>query len=183
VNRELEQPSGLITPEFRNRLFPFDEKIKNAIAKLKSENTEESEQENLFHLFSFLMNKEAEVIRQKESLSVQKKSTRDEVMKRLLTSVDYVYSLSDQKLSLDELAQAACLSKFHFLRLFKSTFHKTPYQFINEVRVERAKDLLKNSELSVREIAHQTGFDSSSSFSRTFHHTQGIYPTQFASGK
>jgi AraC family transcriptional regulator len=97
-----------------------------------------------------------------------------------LTSVDYVYSQSNQKLTLDELAQVACLSKFHFLRLFKSAFSKTPYEFINGVRIEKAKELLRNPELSVREIANQTGFDSSGSFSRAFFQTQGKYPTQFA---
>jgi AraC family transcriptional regulator len=176
---EFEPGNGNKTPEFRNRLIPFDDVTKNLIQKIKSNQSDIAEQEYLYELLNHLIKREKDIIKLSETLPVLKKATRDEVFKRLLTSVDYVYSSSSQKLSLDELARTACLSKFHFLRLFKSTFNKTPYQFINEVRIGRAKEFLLSKELSVREIAHQTGFESSSTFSRTFYQIQGVYPTQF----
>jgi AraC family transcriptional regulator len=164
---------------FRNRLLPVNESAKRIIQKIQQDHSSIHEEENLFELFGFLVGEEVGLKNQVQKIPSLKKSTQEEIVKRLLTSIDFIYSSSQQKLSLDQLAREACLSKFHFLRLFKSTFNKTPYQFMNEVRVERAKTLLRKRGLSVREIAHKTGFDSTSSFSRTFYNTAGIYPTQF----
>jgi AraC family transcriptional regulator len=178
-------PSQQAQPfEFKNRLLPFDDQAKILMKRLNENQVGGlDEEEILFGLFEHLVSQEKEVVQRSYHLPSLKKSTRDEVMNRILRAVDYAYSFSDQNISLGELAEAACLSKFHFLRLFKATFHKTPHQFVNEVRVERAKDYLTNSKLTVQEIARQTGFDSSSSFSRMFYHRVGVYPSQFAAFK
>jgi AraC family transcriptional regulator len=176
---DFEPNNAIQFRNFRNRLLPINESVKRLIGKIQHDHSSMHEEENLYELFGHLLGEEEGLKNQVQKIPSLKKSTQEEVVKRLLTSVDFIYSSSQQKLSLDQLAREACLSKFHFLRLFKSTFNKTPYQFINEVRVERAKNLLRKPGLSVREIAHQTGFDSASSFSRTFYNTAGVYPTQF----
>ena len=167
---------------FRNRLVRINNPTRVTIKSILKDHSSMNEEEKLFDLLNFLLIHEKELTKQVQQVPVMKKSTRDEILKRLLFAVDLIYSASNQKLSLVQLSQEACLSKFHFLRLFKAAFQKTPYQFINEVRVEKAKDLLSSSELSVWEIARNTGFDSSSTFSRTFYNTTGVYPTQFQQG-
>lgn len=164
---------------FKNRLIRISGPAKMIIRDIQQDHSSLNEEEKLFELLNFLLSQENDLTKQLEQIPALKKSTRDEVLKRLLMAVDKIYSTAEQKLSLDDLAATACMSKFHFLRLFKAAFQKTPYQFINEVRVARAKELLNTSKLSVREIANQTGFDSSSTFSRTFYNTTGFYPTQF----
>jgi AraC family transcriptional regulator len=136
-------------------------------------------EECLFKLLVHLFQQDMNVRNKMQQLPVMKSSTRHELLQRLLLATDYIFSFYDQSLSLEELAQVSCLSKFHFLRLFKLVFNKTPHQFINEVRIDRAKTLLRATALEVNEIALQTGFENASSFSRMFFQKTRIYPTQY----
>ena len=135
-------------------------------------------EEKLYTLIGELVYQEGILHQKQESLSALKSSTRQEIFVRLLNTVDYIYTHFNADLSLDALASVACLSKFHFLRLFKLAFGKTPHQFINDVRLERALALLKSSSLEIKEIARRVGFDDSSSFSRAFRVQMGVYPTR-----
>src|SRR5688572_10720048 len=71
----------------------------------------------------------------------------------------------DEPLSLDELAQVAHLSRYHFIRLFQRCFYETPHQYLTRKRLEQAKHLLANSTLSVTDICFAVGFESIGSFS------------------
>lgn len=83
----------------------------------------------------------------------------------------------DQPLSLDEMARCAHLSRYHFIRLFQRAFYATPHQYLMHTRVEKAKQLLAQSELSVTEICFAVGFESVGSFSTLFHKTVGWSPS------
>lgn len=74
----------------------------------------------------------------------------------------------DGRVGLDELAQACDLSRSHFARAFKTTTGVTPMQWLVGQRIDRAKDLLLNSVLSIEEIAHHCGFADRSHFTRVF---------------
>jgi AraC family transcriptional regulator len=175
-NKSITQPI-----EFRNRLAPLNETTKNIIHHIRLNQNPEKIllEERLYMLFQNLLSEEKKVQKIQQQLPALKSSTKKELVDRLFIATDYVYTNYDQKISLEELAQACCLSKFHFLRLFKIAFNKTPYQFINEVRVQRAQQLLRKSKLEVKDIAHLTGFDSAATFSRMFYNQSGLYPTQF----
>jgi AraC family transcriptional regulator len=114
-----------------------------------------------------------------ESLPAIKNSTRDEIMKRLLVATDYIHAYYQEDVSLETLAMACCLSKFHFLRLFKIAFNRTPHQYLNEVRMIRAKELLKNKQIGLSRISPLVGLKDSSSFSRMFYKHTGVYPSQY----
>ena len=167
--------------EFRNRLAPLNDTTKSIIRQIRlTQNPEKLFLEDrLYALFQNLLSEEKKIQKIQQQLPALKSSTKKEIVQRLFLATDYIYTFYDQKISLEELAQACCLSKFHFLRLFKITFNKTPYQFINEVRVQRAQQLLKKSKLEVKDIARLTGFDSAATFSRMFYNQSGLYPTQF----
>ncbi|QEC78290.1 helix-turn-helix domain-containing protein [Mucilaginibacter ginsenosidivorax] len=72
-----------------------------------------------------------------------------------------------QAINLDDIADEAFFSKFHFIRLFKTTYGKTPHQYLIAVRVEQARLLLQKG-ASVTEACYAVGFDSVTSFSALF---------------
>jgi AraC family transcriptional regulator len=77
------------------------------------------------------------------------------------------------------LAAEACLSKYHFLRLFRQAFGLSPYQYIQHLRIEKARGLLADPNLPITDLAGLLGFDNSQSFSRLFFQKTGLYPTQY----
>jgi AraC family transcriptional regulator len=88
---------------------------------------------------------------------------------RINKVIDYIEQNLDRDLTLDELAEVACFSKFHFHRIFASLLNETLFQFIQRLRLEKASMLLiTQPDKSITEIAFQCGFTSSSIFARNF---------------
>jgi len=81
-------------------------------------------------------------------------------------------------ISLNDIAGKAYFSKFHFLRLFKLMYGKTPHQYLTEVRIKKAKQLLKTG-LPVSEVCFLTGFESVSSFKGLFKRHTGFTPASY----
>ena len=86
-----------------------------------------------------------------------------------------------QPLTLDSLAQAAHLSKFHFAREFTKAYGETPRTYLTRRRIERAKDLLRAANLTITEICFLVGFESLGSFCSRFHDLVGMTPTEYRS--
>ncbi len=84
-----------------------------------------------------------------------------------------------QRLSLDEMARAANLSKFHFARIFSAVYGETPRSYLTRRRIERAKDLLRAANLTVTEICMLVGFESLGSFSTRFRELVGRSPSEY----
>ena len=82
-------------------------------------------------------------------------------------------------IDLDIHSNEACFSKFHFLRLFKKAYHKTPYQYLSEKRIERAKEKLKSDLQSIAAICEEVGFESHTSFTTKFKEYTGETPAVF----
>jgi AraC-like DNA-binding protein len=92
-----------------------------------------------------------------------------------LTS-EMLRSHADGNISIAELAAACGLSRGYFIHAFKSTTGATPHQWILSQRVERARDLLKNSDLALAEVALICGFADQSHFTRVFSRMAGTPP-------
>lgn len=84
--------------------------------------------------------------------------------------------------SLDELARASGLSRFHFLRLFKAAFETTPMAYVERRRVELGKHLLQQTPLSIGQIADRLGYQSQSAFAKLFRRHVGVTPRVFRAG-
>lgn len=95
---------------------------------------------------------------------------------------DLIAAKFDRPISLEEAAREACLSPFHFHRLFSERFGLTPHHFLTERRIDEAKRLLTHSEMSVSEICFEVGYLSLGSFSSLFHKTVGCTPTDYRIG-
>lgn len=103
----------------------------------------------------------------------------DEVLPHLRRARDHADRHFADPLTLADLAAVACLSKYHFLRLFRATYGQTPAAYLSERRVERAQDLLRTSNLTVTEVCHAVGFTSLGSFSARFREITGETPSAF----
>lgn len=116
------------------------------------------------------------VYQQLQRLTSAKLSTRKELYRRLCKARRYMINHLDSPLDLDTLSQVACLSKYHFIRLFKEVYGQTPRQYLIARRLEKASMLLKESDLSFHEICHEVGLKDSSSFGRLFKRSFGSTP-------
>ncbi len=74
---------------------------------------------------------------------------------RARTFIDQCYHLP---LDLQQISSEACLSRYHFLRLFRRAFNKTPHQYLTQRRIEKAKELLSSSGLTVTDVCFEVGF-------------------------
>jgi AraC-like DNA-binding protein len=83
-------------------------------------------------------------------------------------------------LDVPTLAREAHASRAHFVRSFKKAFGETPHRYLLRRRIERAKELLRNTQLSVTEVSLATGFRSLGSFSTAFRQLVGESPSAYA---
>jgi AraC-like DNA-binding protein len=83
-----------------------------------------------------------------------------------------------QSIDLNNIADEAYFSKFHFIRLFKSIYGKTPHQYLTYVRIERAKQYLKSG-FTVTDTCCKVGFDSLTSFTGLFKKHEGRAPSAY----
>jgi AraC family transcriptional regulator len=113
------------------------------------------------------------------NLSPVRMTTRVELYKRLSRAMDVLRSGFCGEISLDQLAAEACISKYHFLRLFRTAYGLSPYQYIQYLRLEKAKGLLAHSVIPITDLAMLLGFENSQSFSRLFYQRMGLYPTEY----
>lgn len=99
--------------------------------------------------------------------------------RRIVQAKLFIDKFHSEKIDLNNIADEACFSKYHFIRLFKSIYGKTPNQYLKEVRIENAKELLKNGK-SVTEVCFLVGFDSLTTFSGLFTKSTRQTPSQFS---
>jgi len=85
----------------------------------------------------------------------------------------------DEKLDLDKLATIAMVSKHHFHRMIKAYLGETLGTYINRIKVETGAKLLKYSENSISDIAYKIGYETPTSFNKSFKKQFGVTPTQF----
>ncbi|MGG9963136.1 AraC family transcriptional regulator [Ferruginibacter sp. SUN106] len=83
-----------------------------------------------------------------------------------------------EHIDLDNISDEAYFSKFHFIRLFKKIYDKTPHQYLTVVRIDKAMHLLKAG-TPVTAACYAVGFESLSSFSGLFKRTVGISPSDY----
>jgi len=112
-------------------------------------------------------------------LKVIKKSTRTELFRRLSLSKEWMEANYALPITLEQMAGVALLNSHHFLRMFSQCYGVTPHRFLNHHRLERSKQMLKNSDEQIAVIANSVGFESLSSFSWLFRQRFGLSPSAF----
>ncbi len=94
---------------------------------------------------------------------------------------DYLSEHYSQAISLDILSKQVSLSKFHLLRVFRQHLGMTPFEYLQNIRITKAKELLRTTDLSVGMIANAVGIDSASYFIAAFKKLEGITPHKYRS--
>ncbi len=99
--------------------------------------------------------------------------------KRLKRVIGFIEARLSNDIALDDLAAEACLSPFHFSRLFREATGLSPHRYVTDRRVQAAKDKLALNHSSLVEIALDTGFGTQANFIRVFRKATGLTPGQY----
>jgi AraC-like DNA-binding protein len=99
--------------------------------------------------------------------------------RRMLRARDTMDRSFAQPLDVAALARVSHLSPAHFSRQFRATFGEPPHRYLQRRRVERAMELLRETDWPVTEVCFQVGFKSLGTFSRTFHGIVGEPPSAY----
>jgi transcriptional regulator GlxA family with amidase domain len=113
---------------------------------------------------------------------LKSKSTENsnESIKAVLLFIEDNFS---EKLTIEDLAKTAKLSKYHFIRVFKAYTDTTPIEYLKEVRISKAKELLKQNKTDITNTALMVGFDNISYFIKVFKEICGVTPLKFSKNK
>lgn len=95
-------------------------------------------------------------------------------------TIDYIGHHYHQGINVTDLAKIAGLSKSHYSRLFKKFTGYSPIEYLTHLRIDRAKELLAHSEIRIKEVSQNVGYEDELYFSRIFKKIVGVSPTQFS---
>jgi AraC family transcriptional regulator len=171
--------------EFNETIYPFKGDIKYNIFHLKNHLDRGSQDELLINeylhhcLINYYKIYNDEIFAKAEKLNFLNNSTRVEILRRLNLAKEYLYSNYNNNISLEELADHACLSVNHLLRTFKQAFNSTPHQFLVQLRLQRAQLLLKTTSYPINEVVSMVGFECPSSFIRLFRTHYKVTPLKY----
>jgi AraC family transcriptional regulator len=113
-----------------------------------------------------------------ERLQFIRGATRREIYRRIAVATDFIHTNYAQDLDLEALANVACLSKYHFLRLFTLVHGVTPYAFLQNKRTSVATRLLRTTRLTMSQVASCVGFARRSTVVRRIRSRTGCTPLQ-----
>jgi AraC-like DNA-binding protein len=99
--------------------------------------------------------------------------------RHLLRAKDLADARYFERLTVDDLAEAAGLSRAHFSRAFRDAFGESPHAYLLTRRLERAAALLRNTDRGVAEICFSVGLQSVGSFTSSFSRTYGVPPQAY----
>jgi AraC-like DNA-binding protein len=101
-----------------------------------------------------------------------------DIYQRIADAKVYIDDNYHEPIDLDQISQRAFLSRFHFHRLFRQIYRRTPHQYLTRKRLDKAKDLLAENK-PVTEVCNEVGFESIGSFSVLFKKEIGFAPQYY----
>jgi AraC family transcriptional regulator len=180
--------NGVAGTKFFETLHKHDALVSPLVRKiylrLKEQNaTQAWLEDQFFAVAKALLGVRADAYKQARRIPAKKVSTRVELYRRLLRGKDYLDSFFCGEMRLDKVASVACLSPYHFHRLFREVFGETPNHYLQRRRLANARELLGSTDRTVTEICLEVGFESMTSFSALFRRIYGCSPRQYRSSQ
>jgi AraC family transcriptional regulator len=177
------EPPGRPRIGFFDRVYPHDDILSPVLLSLKSSSAEKRArggwlEEQFYELMGLLLRVRLGAMNEALTLTAVRLSTREELYRRLCRARDYMSACLDRRLTLEEISGVACLSPNHLLRSFRQAFGLTPHQYLTARRMEQARKMLADQNMSVTEVCLSVGFESLGSFSRTFRRHTGLSPSE-----
>jgi AraC family transcriptional regulator len=106
-------------------------------------------------------------------------ATKVELYQSLVRGRAYLSAHYTDPVSIGAAAEAACMSPYHFNRLFRALFRETPHEYLTALRLHEAKRLLRTTKLPLGDVAFAVGLQQASSFSRLFRQRYGMSPRDY----
>lgn len=98
---------------------------------------------------------------------------------RLERVVSFVSAALSQPVGVRDMAGVACMSPFHFSRVFKRATGHSPHNYLMWKRVERARELLSQTDMPIKDIAHAVGYRTQTHFTSVFRRLAGMSPGRY----
>lgn len=165
--------------EFLEKTYSLDPILHAAVTQLitfqgEADDLDQKLEDLLLHILKCQLNIRQEIL----SISKAKTSTKTEIYRRLHWSLDFLHETFADNISVERLAEEACLSTFHYKRLFTEVFKVPPHQYLINLRLDKARTLL-HSDAKISEVCKQVGWKDPSSFARLFRKRFETTPNQF----
>lgn len=139
---------------------------------------EENISTELFYTISEkIIEDQTPVFRQLQTIPSLKPSTRKDLYRRLQRGKEFIDNSFTIPLSIETIAQEACMSEYHFFRLFKLIFGLSPNQYLIKKRLEYSRNILLQDRYSVSVAAIESGFSDIHTFSKAFKKHFGVAPS------
>lgn len=175
--------SAVVTPEFLENLQNHENKVSPVLRFIRAHlcrglTDAAWYEEQLVFLLERMRAQQSKLTGQ---LGMSRAATRREAFRRIGLATDYLHAHYSRNVDLETLARMACLSKYHFLRLFTSIHGVTPRAYLQRKRVNVAVRLLESTQLAVSEVAAIVGFAYESTLLRNVRRRLKLSPRQLRS--
>ncbi len=169
--------------EFAERLYEHDRLVSPVLRHIRSAVDAGLDDANwldeqLRFLLARMLRLQHRHLRVEAAIPSSRPATRRELLRRLNRGVDFIHARYRDPIALKDIAAAAHLSPFHFLRTFKSVYRLTPSIYLNRKRAAAALRLLQESDWTMTAIAEQVGFGSRTSLFRHLRAEYAVMPQQ-----
>ena len=182
------QRQSRTAPEFSERLYRHDRLVSPALGHIRRHieagvGDETWLEEQLIFLFQRMLRLEFNLRKQQERVQALKGTTRREIERRLALGVDFICTHFREPITLSQIAAAAQLSPFYFVRQFRSVYGCSPGKYVQRRRCRAALELLRKSTWTMAMIAEDVGFGTRSSLCRRMKAEYGVEPRHLRTGE
>jgi len=150
----------------------FDDAVLRALADVRNDGGDAS----LYALANAIVATRRNLDVRVAQMPLVRASTRDEIRRRIARGIAYIHASISDPFTVEDVAREACLSRFHFHRLFTAMTGETPHRYIARLRLERARAMLRDRERNIGDVALASGFATPSAFSSAFSKHFGYPP-------
>jgi len=135
------------------------------------------------NLFEETLLKNQDAYKRSQNIQAVKSSTRLEIFKRVASAKDWMEQHYQTDISLEDISSTAAMNSQHFLRMFKQVYMITPHQYLIDLKLKKAKELLETTRIPISNVCQTIGFESVFSFSVLFKNRFGTAPSYFRKGE
>lgn len=185
----LDDPTAESAPiHFFEHLYQHSNGLSNHLQNLSRQMTAAGSPErqlppDLFYdLAAGVLSLQRQDVQRIARIDARNRATREELYRRLLQAQAFMRDHWRERPTLSDIAGRACLSPFHFHRSFREAFGQSPAQWLRQLRLEKAGELLLTGQWTVTEVALHCGFADTASFSKAFHGVWGVRPSAYRKG-